>query len=898
MEIEVQPQKPAIQGIIHSAFNEDGDPILIGTVTPVQAEDTLTLNIINPGTMRGALSLVGDQVFYTPAAGDIPLTDQVSYSVSESQAGTSVVQSGSFLVEPAPAVTAAVISSPVEVGQQVVIGYVAVTLPHDPLTLTQTSGIGTVSLGFVSRGVQEVIYTAPNSAGAFVTDSVSYTVQDQYGLSTAVPPELISLDPGPAYCAVKPGVIESGQSTIIAIFTPGLPGDTLMLTAAVEGLSLGPAAENGTENLIYTAPAGVTTSTVENLSYTVVDQNLGGNSYIGQVLLDGGPMATPIVPATSVENGQSVVIGSVAPGLKGDTLTLVQGSGSLGTLTLSVADQNGVQQVIYTAPAHVLATAMDSVSYSITDEHNDTAATGSASVQLDRGVMLTSTGSQVLAQGQSAVVDTVVAGLPGDNATLTQTVAGLGFFTLVETVNGGSTAPNQYNVVYTETGAYSVSQRDTATFTIVDRVGGKPAGDTPSTRLDAGAKIVSSSASVSAAPGQTVTIGVVAPGLTGDTLTIAGGAGVQGTFSLSTVTGSGQQKILYTAPSSVATNGTVPLSYTISDETGLNSVSGSSSAKLTNPLPTIAKVTPTVVEKGQSTIVGTVNPGAPGDTLTVAQTSGVDGTINLVTVGGVVDVVYTVASSVASTATDRAGYTVTDEHGGSISTVAVVSVDGGPRLAVATPAVVVQGQSTVIGTVTPGIAGDVETVTQTGSSQGTVTLVGTKVIYTAAANVTANNTDAVSYTIADQHNDATVSGSASVKVLGASPLNTSATVTSTTLGNYINLVGGSPSMTFTGANSVLLLGGSASPTINDHSSGLTIDIGSSSVSAMINNFAADAKGVIDLLPGIGGFASAAAAQAALTSDGKGGSLLSLGGGFIDIAGIAPASVAVSHFKIG
>ncbi|HEX2815321.1 MAG TPA: hypothetical protein VHN39_02935, partial [Phenylobacterium sp.] len=614
--------------------------------------------------------------------------------------------------------------------------------------------------------------------------------------------------------------------------------------------------------------------------------------------VDSGPTVTQVAPANNVENSQSVVIGSVAPGLAGDTLRLTRGGGSLGTVSLGIADLNGVRQVLYSAPAHILATAIDSVSYSITDQYNDAAATGSANVQLDRGAVVTPAAPVVLAAGQSAVVDTITAGLAGDVVTLTQTVAGLGAFSLVQTVDGGTAQPNQYNVVYTETGAFTSSRRDTATFQVADRIGGKGVGYTPGIRLDAGATIVSSLTGVKVAPGKTVIIGSVTPGFAGDTLTITGGDGVQGTFSLGLPTASGLQKILYTAPGVVASNGAVSLSYTISDQTGANPVSGTSSAILTNPLLTITKQPATVVEKGQSTFIGKVNPGSPGDTLTLTQTGTAFGTLSLVTINSVVEIQYTAASSIASSRTDSAGYIISDGHGGSVSGAVAVTLDGGPKLSLATPGVVVQGQSTVIGTVSPGLSGDVETLTQTGSSQGTVTLSGGKIIYTAAANITATGTDAVSYIIADQHQDATVSGSASVKLLGAASISGSTAITSTAAGNFIDLIGGSPTMTFIGANAAVLLEGSVSPTIIDHSRGLTVIVGSSQVSATIQNFAADGQGVIDLLHGIGGYTTAAAAQGALTSDRHGGSQLSLGSGFIDIAGVAPASVAASHFKIG
>jgi hypothetical protein len=67
----------------------------------------------------------------------------------------------------------------------------------------------------------------------------------------------------------------------------------------------------------------------------------------------------------------------------------------------------------------------------------------------------------------------------------------------------------------------------------------------------------------------------------------------------------------------------------------------------------------------------------------------------------------------------------------------------------------------------------------------------------------------------------------------------------------------------------------------------------------VSNFGSDtASGVFDLLGGIGGYASASAAYAALTSDGSGGSKLSFGAaGSLDIAGVAKSSLSAADFKI-
>ena len=87
--------------------------------------------------------------------------------------------------------------------------------------------------------------------------------------------------------------------------------------------------------------------------------------------------------------------------------------------------------------------------------------------------------------------------------------------------------------------------------------------------------------------------------------------------------------------------------------------------------------------------------------------------------------------------------------------------------------------------------------------------------------------------------------------------------------------------------------------LTDGGSSDTFKIGSNVGSLEISGFGSDPTGIVDLLNGVGGYATAAAAFHALTSDGAGGSLLSLGiDGSIDLLGVAPGALKVTNFKIG
>ena len=111
---------------------------------------------------------------------------------------------------------------------------------------------------------------------------------------------------------------------------------------------------------------------------------------------------------------------------------------------------------------------------------------------------------------------------------------------------------------------------------------------------------------------------------------------------------------------------------------------------------------------------------------------------------------------------------------------------------------------------------------------------------------------------------------------------------------------GSTKLTVSGRNETVFVGPGGG-SVSDQGTGTAIGVGPTATGLeSIFHFSADlADGVIDLLGGVGGITSAAAAYAALTSDGKGGSMLPLGAGpTIDISGVTPAMLSAANFRIG
>jgi hypothetical protein len=100
-----------------------------------------------------------------------------------------------------------------------------------------------------------------------------------------------------------------------------------------------------------------------------------------------------------------------------------------------------------------------------------------------------------------------------------------------------------------------------------------------------------------------------------------------------------------------------------------------------------------------------------------------------------------------------------------------------------------------------------------------------------------------------------------------------------------------------GTNEMVFVGG-GDIAIDDFSVGLKLLIGPTIGHAIISGFASDPNGVIDLAGGVGGFTDAAMVLSALSNDGRGGTLLSLGKGqLLDFVGIPPGQFHATNFQI-
>ncbi|MBV8442981.1 MAG: heparin lyase I family protein, partial [Hyphomicrobiales bacterium] len=199
------------------------------------------------------------------------------------------------------------------------------------------------------------------------------------------------------------------------------------------------------------------------------------------------------------------------------------------------------------------------------------------------------------------------------------------------------------------------------------------------------------------------------------------------------------------------------------------------------------------------------------------------------------------------------------------------------------------------------VGGTGNTITVNGGTGDQITGSGFLVNASAAASLTVGGNGSGG-------TDDLVYGSGVSVTLGtSSKMDVTGSNDSVTVGSGSNAgVWGSNNAIAAGSNDGLWVGGTGNgvnagidDVLHDSGTGAKVSIGSNVGALEIYNFGADPSGVINLLNGVGGYTSPSQAFSALTSDGSGGSLLSLGtNGSIDFLSLAPSALQLTNFKIG
>ena len=794
--------------------------------------------------------------------------------------------------------------------------FIANTTPA--IALSGFSPFAGLAAGKVQSGMSVTLETA--QAGVFTqTITLDPTGSNAGGYAGALAPEVLTVtgtvDGGPTLAtgslAIGHGQSENVTALLDRLITPGEPGDSETIVA-VSGHAV---LANGV--VTYTAPV----AGPDSFTYTVEDQWADIATGTVAVTVDPGPQVTTTVPA-EIGHGQTIQVGTVTPGLPGDTLSLTTTGPGRGTLSLTG------DTLTYAAPA---MGGTDSIGYTVNDQLGD-AASGTIALTVDPGPVAAAS-SLTVGHGQTVVVTGLVdglvtPGLTGDSETITA----------VSAVTGQASLSAAGAIVY----AAPASGRDTLGYTVTDQLGDSAAG-TVAVTIDPGptAGTVASTVTLDATVNLTAAIlGAVTPGLAGDTLTLMadGTIGTLGSVALA------DGQLTYIAEGSVLkhipANGTLvdSFTYVVSDQYG-DTASGTVDVTVTNPA--------TVIDGppyGSGTIVA-----APGASIINAY-----GWSNVVFDEGGNDIVN--AGSGQATVYVNTGDVVVNLSGNNnlvtgfdlSGAAAAAGADGNVRvsgsqgsttvdLGNGTDSVSLGGYDNVV---TLGNGGD---IVNAGQGNGTITLgdgndqvmIGgywntvvagdgndqvsgpqgnsSVMLGNGADSVTLGGYDNVirvgngSDTIAAGAGNGTVTaGSGNDTIILQGWSNT------VTLGGGTDTVNGGSGDSITIDSTHLLLSGGSqemvfldagtAASIDDLSSATTVVAGPGSGSASILDVARDAGFVLDLTGGVGGFTSAAGVASAFQSDGHGGMQLLLGSGpgaaVIDFVSTQASVLSSAHFRIG
>lgn len=663
----------------------------------------------------------------------------------------------------------------------------------------------------------------------------------------------------------------------------------------------------------YTAPSSVTSGEVDAFSYEVLSPT-GSVLSVNDVsaTLDPGPTVTTLNATFGA--GQTLDLTSLlpylaSPGLPGDQLTLqsfvvspgVGGDGSGAGKVIEQGTAGTGNDLVFTAPA----SGAGFIQYTVADQAGDT-ATGTINFNVDPGPTVAQQTTYVVGHGQTAnlllYVESLVApGQSGDRVQITGASDNRGTVTFQS--EKGATTGITFTGVNTDAGGAGV--QDVLTYTAIDTftslaatqgdatevVEGKSAPVSGTVRLVVDQGPTAATVTDTLQTGATVDLtsailGAITPGLSGDqiTLTAIGTADTTGAVTLS----NGDVTYTGSAP------GADSFTYTATDQygdTAVGTVDLSVAAASVLPAPTSVITGGTY---GSTTIQGVDGPEqitgyGYGNTI---YANGGSGTI-VAGAGGdtVVAGSGTLAITLAGYNNQVSGGDGSDTVSGSQGTTSVTLGNGNDTISLA-------GYQN---TITLGNGND--TVNAGAGNLNVVVGNGNDAI-TAAGN---QNTIAIG-----RGNDTVVAGTGGDTVTGGGGTDT---ITLAGYGNQVTLTAGdntisggagSDTVSLTGGNANLLLNGysdmvflsNANATIDDMAQGLHVAVAGGGTD-VIQNAASDPSLLIDLQGGLGGYSSATAAYSALTSDGHGGAMLSLGtSGSIDILGIAPSHLSASNFQIG
>ena len=690
--------------------------------------DTLSISAITQG-QKGAVSVVNDKLVYTPNA-NMNGSDTVAYTISDGHGGVVTRTLGVTIAAVNDAPTAGLASTTTIEDQSITLDVLSQVSDVDGDTSFTISDITQGQKGTISIVNNKIIYTSKANANG--KDTFTYTISDSHGASVikAVDVDITAVNDAPA-ASLATATTSEDASVILDVLSQAsdIDGDTIVIFGITQGqkgsvsvtnnkIVYSPMTNaNGDDTFTYTLSdghGGIITKTANVTINAVNDAPVAGLG--AAVTIEDRSVILDVLAQASDVDGDNVTIAGVGQGQKG-VVSIVNNK----VVYIPNANVNGNDSFTYTLIDGHGGTTIRTINMSITPENDPLSANLTAAGTIeDTAVIL-----DVLSQASDIDGDT------------------LSIFGITQGEKGVVSIANN-KIIYTpaankngnDTFTYTISDGHGATVTKTVSVEVTPINDAPTATLVTAEAIEDGS----------VILNVLsqATDIDGDVLSISGiTQGNKGVVSIV------DNNVIYTPNPNV--NGADTFTYEIIDRHG-GTISKTVNVNITavNDIPTATLVNAVTAEDA-SVILNVLSQASDvdGDTLSISQvTQGQKGSVSIVNN----QVVYT--PNADATRNDSFTYTLSDNHGGTITKTVGVTItavndtptanlvtattieDGSVRLNVLSQAADVDGDSLSISDITQG-------------TKGSVTIVDNKVVYT--PNVNTNGVDAFTYTISDGH---------------------------------------------------------------------------------------------------------------------------------------------------
>ncbi|WP_039036287.1 MULTISPECIES: Ig-like domain-containing protein [Pseudoalteromonas] len=568
-----------------ATMDEDAAPIAIDVLANDSDVDGDSLVISNATADVGAVSVVNNQIQYTPAANANGVAT-VTYTASDNNGGTanSTLAITINPINDAPVATADTANID-EDAAPITIDVLANDSDVDGDSLVISNA--TADVGAVSVVNNQIQYTPAANANGVAT--VTYTASDNNG-GTASSTLAITINPindAPVATADTATMNEDAAPITIDVLAndSDVDGDGLVIsntTADVGAVSV-------VNNQIQYAPAA-NANGVAMVTYTASDNNGGtANSTLAITInpINDAPVATADT-ATMDEDAAPITIDVLAndSDVDGDSLVISTASADVGTATIvnnqiqytPAANANGVATVIYTASDNNGGTASSTLAIAINPINDAPVATADTATMDEDAAPIT---IDVLANDSD---------VDGDSLVISTASADIGTATIVNNQVQYTPADNT-NGVATVTYTASDNNGGTASSTLAITI--NPINDAPIATAD------TATMDEDAAP---ITIDVLAndSDVDGDSLVISNASADVGTATIV------NNQIQYTPEANA--NGVATVAYTASDNNG--GTANSTLAITINPIndaPIVTEQSFSINEEAtDSDIIGTI----------------------------------------------------------------------------------------------------------------------------------------------------------------------------------------------------------------------------------------------------------------------------------------------------